>query len=113
MLCVILKWNFEMKRYVTLEPNQAGIIQNNYGCAWCWNGVRVCHDKSGDYITCGTEDCRCSGLVSLKWIERQVEEQEARSKIARRVLQNSFEWIKIVRKQEYLTSEELIKQLGF
>lgn len=102
-----------MKRYVVLERNQADIIQNNYGCAWCWSGVRVCHDKDGDYITCGTEDCKCTGLVRLKWIDHQIAEQEMRARIARRILQNSFEWLKVVRLQGPRSEEINLRELGF
>ena len=100
-----------MKRYVELERNQASVIQNWYSCAWCWNPVRVAHDKDGDYITCGNEDCRCEGLITTRFVERLVAEREMKSRVAREILQEQFEWLRI--KKIHRTEKEIMEMLGY
>lgn len=100
-----------MKRYVELERNQASIIQNWYSCAWCWNPVRVAHDKDGDYITCGDESCRCEGLITTRFVEKLIAEREIKARVAREILQEQFEWLRI--KKVKRTREELMKELGY
>ena len=101
-----------MKHYVTIERNQGKIIQDNYCCAWCWNRVIVCHDKDGDYLDCGTEGCRCDGLVTSKWVERQLQNDRQQALIARRILQNSLEWLKL-KSSKPRSREYILKELGF
>jgi hypothetical protein len=101
-----------MKRYLPLERNQAGIIQDRYGCALCWNRVIVGHDQGGDYLDCGTPDCKCEGLVSLKWVDRQIEENHFKAITARRLLQDIYPWIKKPVKVR-LDQEQLLKELGY
>ena len=100
-----------MKRYVELERNQALIIQNRYSCAWCWNPVRVAHDRDGDYITCGDESCRCEGLITTRFVEKLIAEREVKARVAREILQEQFDWLKI--KKVKRTQEENMRELGF
>lgn len=100
-----------MKRYVEIERNHANIIQNRYRCAWCWNPVRVAHDKDGDYITCGDENCRCEGLITTRFVEKLIAEREVKARVAREILQEQFEWLRI--KKVKRTQEELMSELGF
>ena len=101
------------KKYITLEPNQAGIIQEKYGCSDCWNRVNACHDKDGDYLDCGTENCPQHGLVRLSWIERQINDNYFVASTARRILQDSFAWVKVVRAQAPRSIEINLHELGF
>lgn len=102
-----------MKRYFKPERNQARIIQEKYGCSDCWNRVNVCHDQDGDYLDCGTPDCPQHGLVKLSWIAKQVSDNEIKATNARRILQENFEWLKIVRSQGPRSIEINLKALGF
>ena len=86
---------------------EAMIIQNGYGCSWCWNPVRVCHSKEGDYISCGTDDCRGTGLITLRWIEKQIQDKAAMALEAREVLKD------FLPKKEKLTEKENMRELGF
>lgn len=100
------------RRYVKLERNQAAYIQSKYSCARCWTEVRVSHDKKGDYITCGDDDCRCEGLIKTSSIEYMIRKNEALAKEAREVLQVQFEWLRLPKRKK-LTREENLKELGF
>lgn len=102
-----------MKRYVTLERNQSAIIQNSYACAGCWNRVIVGHDKDGDFISCGTEDCQSVGLVHQTWIEKRKQWHAERARIAKEVLSQSFEWIVVINKRIPMSREISLQQLGF
>lgn len=101
-----------MKRYVEIERNHAPIIQSKYSCAWCWNPLRVCHDPEGDYITCGTEDCRCDSLITTSYVKQMIEKNEIRAKSARASLERSCEWLKLPEKKK-LPREEILSELGF
>jgi hypothetical protein len=101
-----------MKRYVEIERNQAPIIQNKYSCAWCWSSLRVCHDKEGDYITCGTEDCKCDSLITTRYAKKMVEDSEVRARTARAFLEKSCEWLKLPEKKK-LSEKESLEMLGF
>lgn len=101
------------RRYVELERNQGSIIQNFYSCAMCWNPVRVCHDKNGDYITCGEDnDCRCEGLIRTNSVEYMIQKNEILAKEARELLQVQFEWMRVPERKK-MTEKELMEQLGF
>ncbi len=100
------------KRYVKLERNESGIIQGWYSCARCWSEVRVAHDKDGDFITCGDDDCRCEGLIKTKSVHYMIQENEALAREARDVLQIHFEWLRLPKKPR-LTEEEYLQELGF
>jgi hypothetical protein len=100
------------KRYVKLERNQASIIQDGYSCALCWSPIRVCHDKIGDYLTCGDDNCRCEGLIKTSSIEYLIQKNELFSKQAREILQNQFEWLRLPKRKK-LTIGENMKELGF
>lgn len=100
------------RRYVKLERNQASIIQGNYSCARCWTPVLVCHDKTGDYISCGEDDCRCEGLIKTSSVEYLIRKNDVLAIEARRVLEPQFEWLKKPKKK-HLSIEENIKELGF
>lgn len=100
-----------MKQYVTFQRNEAKIIQDGYRCAGCWNRLVCGHDKGGDFMDCGTDDCNLPGLVSERWVERQLQEGEARAKEAREVLSQSFEWMKVITENHSI--KENLKALGF
>ena len=100
------------RRYIKLERNQASIIQDKYSCARCWSEVRVCHDKDGDYITCGDDNCRCEGLIKTSSVEYMIQKNELLAREAREVLQVQFEWLRLP-KRKRLTREENMKELGF
>jgi hypothetical protein len=100
------------KRYLKLERNQASIIQNSYSCALCWSPIRVCHDKDGDYLTCGDDNCRCEGLIRTSSIEYLIQKNELFSREAREILQNQFEWLRLQKKKK-MTVGENMKELGF
>lgn len=100
------------RRYVELERNQGSIIQGWYSCARCWTPVRVCHDKNGDYITCGEDDCRCEGLIKTKSIEYMMQKNELLAKETRELLQVQFEWMRIPERKK-LTEKEIMEQLGY
>lgn len=99
------------RRYIKLERNQASMIQGKYSCARCWTPVLVCHDKNGDYISCGDDDCRCEGLIKTSSVEHLIQKNEAFAREARRVLEVQFEWIRIPKGKH--TMEENLKELGF
>ena len=100
-----------MKKYINLERSHAVTIQKDYRCAGCWEPVIVGFDKQGDFIQCDTEDCNLPGLVSAHWVEQQVAQSEADAKTARKVLQDSFEWMREINKK--LTREQALSELGF
>jgi len=101
------------KRYVELGRNEGKLIQDWYSCARCWNPVRVCHDKNGDYITCGEDnDCRCEGLIRTSSIKYMIERNEMLAKEAMEVLQIHFEWMR-PKKRERLPVGKNLEQLGF
>lgn len=99
------------KRYIKLPPNQAHIIQNNYSCSQCWNRVNYCHDEKGDYLDCGTQDCKCFGLVTNKYIEYQLQVQEVKARIAIDILQEQFEWLRPVKRIK--SQSQTMHELGF
>lgn len=100
------------KRYVELERNQSSIIQGHYSCARCWSPVRVCHDKSGDYITCGEDDCRCEGLIRTSSVQYMIDRNELLAREAIEVLGVHFEWMR-PKKRERLSVKANLEQLGF
>lgn len=101
-----------MKKYVQIARSHAVTIQRHYRCAGCWNPLIVGFDKQGDYLECATEDCSIPGLVSAKWVETQLAQQEAEAVTMRKILQESFEWLRIEIKDKR-TREKAIAQLGF
>lgn len=101
------------KRYIELDMNEGSLIQNYYSCARCWNPVRVCHDKNGDYITCGDDnECRCEGLIRTSSIKYMVEKNEVLAREALSLLQINFEWMR-PKKRERLSVEKSLELLGF
>jgi len=100
------------RRYVKLERNQGSLIQNWYSCATCWSSVRVCHDKDGDYITCGEDSCRCNGLVRTSTINYIIQNHELLAREAREVLQVQFEWLRLPKRKRLPTKQNL-EELGF
>ena len=100
------------KRYVELESNHAIIIQNKYRCSRCWNRILVRHDKDGDYLYCGTEDCPCDGLITGGWVDHQLLASDKRAKEARNVLSKVFDWLKEPEKPKK-SQKESMKELGF
>lgn len=100
------------KRYLKLERNQASLIQGHYSCAICWTPVLVCHDKKGDYLTCGDDNCRCEGLIKTSSIEYLIQKNDMLAREARDVLQVHFDWLK-PKKIKKSTQEEKLKELGF
>lgn len=100
------------RRYVTLERNQASMIQERYSCATCWSPVRVCHDERGDYISCGDDNCSCQGLVKTSTVEYMIVRNEMLAREARTVLQETVEWLRPA-KREKKTEEQNMKELGF
>lgn len=100
------------KRYIRLERNQSTIIQDYYSCARCWSPVRVGHDKSGDFITCGEDSCRCEGLMKTSSVEYILQNDEFLAREAREILQVHFEWLRKP-KRKRLTKEESLRELGF
>jgi len=100
------------RRYVKLERNQGSIIQGHYSCATCWSPVNVCHDKKGDYITCGDDDCKCNGLMKTSSVSYLIQENELLAREAREILQVHFEWLR-PKKRKKLSMIEYLKELGF
>ena len=100
------------RRYVVLESNQAIVIQNRYSCSECWNPVRVCHDRDGDYIECGTDGCTCRGLITTRFVDKMILESEMKARIAREVLQERYTWLKLP-KRERIPTGKLMEELGF
>lgn len=100
------------KRYVELERNQGSLIQDWYSCARCWTPVRICHDKNGDYISCGEDDCRCEGLIKTTSVGYMMEKNEILAREARELLQIQFEWMRPT-KRKVLTEEESLRELGY
>lgn len=100
-----------MRKYVQIDRSHAVTIQRDYRCAGCWEILKVGFDKQGDYLECETEGCDIPGLVSAKWVEKQIIKSEAEAVTARKVLQDSFEWLRVVNKR--LTRERALRDLGF
>lgn len=100
-----------MKKYLHIERGHAKVIQNSYRCAGCWEHVTVGFDKDGDWLECETEGCNLPGLVSDRWVERQILNSEAEAITARKILQDSFEWLRVVNKK--LTRAQALSELGF
>lgn len=99
--------------YRTLERNQAGILQDRYGCAWCWNRLIVGKDAGGDFIDCGTPECRCDGFVTLKHIEFMLNQDQAAARIARDILKDALPWVQIVKSKVRHSMEFNMSALGF
>ena len=105
--------DFLVKRYVEdLERNHAQIIQNRYRCSRCWNRVLVKHDKDGDYLDCGTDNCPCDGLITQGWVENQIMNFGKRATEAKKVLLPIFDWLKEPEKPKR-NELEIMKDLGF
>jgi len=102
-----------VKRYVKLERNLGMIIQNGYRCAGCWNRVIYGHDPNGDFLSCGTEDCRSVGLVTNWFVEHRIQWHEQRAREAKEVLRQSFDWIVAVNRTIPHSREINLQQLGF
>lgn len=100
------------KRYLHLERNQAVIIQDKYSCATCWSPVRVCHDKKGDYLSCGDDDCKCQGLIKTSSVDYLIQKNEMLAREALNVLGYHFEWLRKPKRKK-LSIEENLKELGF
>jgi hypothetical protein len=101
-----------MIKRVNIERSHAVTIQREYRCAGCWNPVMVGFDKDGDWLRCDTDGCNLPGLVSAKWVERQISENEAEANTARKILQDSVAWLRVATKDK-LTAEQIMSQLGF
>jgi len=101
-----------MKKHTHIERSQTKIIQQSYHCAGCWNPVIVGFDKAGDFIECETEDCPLPGLVSARWVDKQLSENIAEAASARKVLKDSIEWLNVGVANK-LTNEQIMHQLGF
>lgn len=100
------------RRYVKLERNQGSLIQGWYSCATCWTPVRVCHDKDGDYISCGEDSCKCNGLIKTSSINYMIQDHELFAREARKILQTQFEWLK-PKKRKSMSEKELLEELGY
>jgi DNA-directed RNA polymerase subunit RPC12/RpoP len=102
------------RRYVTLERNQAGIIQNRYSCSECWNPVRVCHDENGDYLECGTEGCSCKGLVTTRFVDKMIMDSLGKYMTAKYIFKDLYpELFPKSQKKEKKTEWQNLKELGF
>lgn len=100
-----------MIKRLTIERSHAVTIQRDYRCAGCWNPVAVGFDKDGDWIRCDTEGCNLPGLVSAKWVEKQIVQSEAEAITARKILQDSFAWMKVIVEKHSI--KQNLHDLGF
>ena len=101
------------KIYKHFERNEAGIIQDGYCCAGCWNRIICGHDQDGDFMDCGTADCNQPGLVSAKWVERRLQQSEIEWIDTKQVLAQAVEWMNFMNKQNGHSQETNLKELGF
>jgi hypothetical protein len=99
------------KKYVVLERNQAGIIQDKYSCSECWNPIRVGHDKEGDYLDCGTEGCSCKGLVTTRFVDKMILDSQSKHMTAKFVLKDLYP--ELFPKKEKRTTGKMLEELGF